>query len=105
MTSLQKQQLQEAIVKTWDCYLPIGEESDLAFELGTLLVEMEFYTDALEFLQRSVDFYGIAAGTAYNMSVCYYSLGQTDQAVASVNQALVLDPDFVLARSLLSELT
>ena len=104
MTVLQKQQLQEAIVKTWDGYLPIGEENDLAFELGTLLLEIEFYSDALEFLQRSVDLYGIAAGTAYNMSVCYYSLGQIEQALASVNQALTLDPDFVLARSLLTEL-
>jgi len=104
MTDFQKQQLHETIIETWNCYLPIGEESDLAFELGTLLVEMGFYAEALEFLQRSVDLYGIAAGTAYNMSVCYSSLGRTEPALAAVDQALILDPDFALAQTLLAEL-
>ena len=58
MSDSQKRQLHEAILKVWDSYLPIGEESDLAFDLGTFLLEMEFYEDAVEFLQRSVDLYG-----------------------------------------------
>src|SRR5438105_11722257 len=34
-TDLQKRELREAIMKVWDSYLPIGEENDLAFQLGT----------------------------------------------------------------------
>jgi tetratricopeptide (TPR) repeat protein len=100
MTGSQKRQLHDAIVNMWDCYLPIGEESDLAFELGTFLLEMEFHQEALEFLQRSVDQYGIAPGTAYNMAVCYYSLNQLDQALEHVNQALKLDRKFAEAKAL-----
>ena len=104
MTELQKQQLREAIVKVWDSYLPIGERSDLAFDLGTLLLEIEFHDEALEFLQRSVDLHGIAPGTAYNIAVCYYSLGQLDRALDYVNQALGLDRKFTEARILRREL-
>lgn len=104
MTDHQKQQLHEAILKVWDSYLPIGEDSDLAFDLGTLLLEMEFHAEALEFLQRSVDLYGTAPGNAYNISLCHYNLGQMDQALDYVNQALGLDHEFPEAKTLRSEL-
>ena len=104
MTGFHKQQLREAIVKVWDSYLPIGEESDLAFDLGTLLLEMEFHEEALEFLQRSVDLYGLAPGSAYNIAVCYYLLNQMDQALEYINQALGFDPKFAEAKSLRKEL-
>lgn len=100
MNELQKRQLHDTIVNLWDSYLPIGEESDLAFELGTFLLEMEFHQEALEFLQHSVELYGIAPGTAYNIAVCYYSLNQMDQALDYVNQALTLDPHFAEAKAL-----
>ena len=103
-TDLQKQQLHEAILKVWDSYLPIGEESDLAFELGTLLLEMQFHADALEFLQRSVDLHGIAPGTAYNIAVCHYGLDQLDQALGYADQALSLDHKFTEARTLRRQL-
>jgi tetratricopeptide (TPR) repeat protein len=104
ITHHQKQQLREAILKVWDSYLPIGEESDLAFDLGTLLLEIEFHEEALEFLQRSVDLHGIAPGTAYNIAVCHYGLGQMDQALHYVNQALSLDHKFTEAKTLRRQL-
>src|SRR5205085_4174211 len=100
ISDIQKQELHEAIVKVWDSYLPIGEENDLAFQLGTLLLEIDCYAEALELLQHSVDLYGSAPGTAYNMGVCYYSLGKMDQALEYVNQALELDPEFDAAKGL-----
>ena len=104
MTDFQKQQLHEAVLKVWDTYLPIGEDSDLAFELGTLLLEMEFYEAALDFLHRSLDLHGIAPGNAYNIAVCYYSLNQMDQALNCVNKALGLDHEFVEAKTLRTQL-
>ncbi len=100
MTGIKKQELRDTILKVWDHYLPIGEEHDLAFELGTLLLEMEFHADALEFLQRSVDLYGIAPGSAYNIAVCHYSLGRMDQALEFADKALGLDHEFAEARTL-----
>lgn len=103
ISQTQKQALREAILKVWDSYLPIGEEHDLAFELGTLLLELEFHEQALEFLQQSVDLHGLAPGTAYNIAVCYYSQGRMDQALNYLNQALSLEPDFPEAKDLRTE--
>ncbi|HEV3468423.1 MAG TPA: tetratricopeptide repeat protein [Pyrinomonadaceae bacterium] len=96
----QKQGLHEAARHVWDAYLPIGEEADLAFQIGTLLLEMEFYAEALEFLRHSADLYGLEPGTAYNMAVSHHGLGQTKEALECVNQALELDPEFDAARAL-----
>ena len=91
-------------MKVWDSYLPIGEESDLAFELGTLLLEIGLFEEALEFLQSSVQLYGMAPGTAYNIAVCYYSLSETERALAFVDQALSLDHRFAEAKKLRRQL-
>ena len=104
ISDVQKQQLHEAIVKVWDSYLPIGEHVDLPFELGTLLLEMELYAEALEFLLCSVNLHGPAPGTAYNIAVCYYSLDQTEQALEYVDEALGLDHEFAEAKALRTEL-
>lgn len=99
-SDIEKQALSEAVRQVWDAYLPIGEEEDLAFQLGTLLLEMKFYTEALEFLQHSVSLYSIEPGTAYNLGVCHYSLGQMEKALECINQALELDPEFDAAKAM-----
>jgi hypothetical protein len=55
----QRQDLRQAIEQVWDSYLPIGEENDLAFQLGTLLLEIDFHSEALALLEYSVGLYGI----------------------------------------------
>jgi tetratricopeptide (TPR) repeat protein len=97
---VRKRELHEAARRVWDAYLPIGEEEDLAFHIGTLLLEMELYREALEFLQHSVDLYGAEPGTAYNMAVCYNGLSQTPEALECVTQALELDAEFDAAKAL-----
>jgi tetratricopeptide (TPR) repeat protein len=95
-----KQELHEAVRMVWDAFLPIGEEEDLAFHIGTLLLEMEFYGEALEFLQHSEDLYGAEPGTVYNMAVCCHGLRQTAKAVEYVERALELDAGFDAAKAL-----
>jgi tetratricopeptide (TPR) repeat protein len=96
----QKQELGEAVRMVWDAYLPIGEEEDVAFHLGTLLLEMEFYGEALEFLQHSVALYGAEPGNVYNMAVCCHGLRQTAKALEYVERTLELDPEFDAAKAL-----
>jgi len=55
-------------------------------------------------LQHSVDLYGLAPGTAYNLGVCCYGLRQMDQALDYINQALNLEPQFAEAQKLREEL-
>ena len=100
ISDAQKQQLHDAILNVWDSYFPIGEADDLAFEMGTLLLEMDFFLPALEFFQHSVDLYGEAPGTAYNIAVCHYGLGQMEQTLTYLDQALQLDPSLEEARVL-----
>ncbi len=100
ITDSQKQQLHDAILNVWDSYLPIGEVNDLAFEMGTLLLEMDLFSAALEFLQHSVELYGEAPGTAYNMAVCYYNLGAVEQAIVYCDRALHMAPRFAEAKTL-----
>ena len=50
LNETQKQELYEVILNVWDGYMPIGEEYDLAFQIGTLLLEMDYFAEALEFL-------------------------------------------------------
>jgi hypothetical protein len=96
----QKQELRDAARRVWDAYLPIGEEDDLAFQIGTLLLEMEFYGEALVFLQQSVELYGEEPGTVYNMAVCFNGLRQTGKALECIERALELDAEFDAAKAL-----
>ena len=80
--------------------MPIGEEDDLAFQMGTLLLEMDYYPQALEFFEHSIALYEMEPGTGYNMAVCYYNLGQKDRAIEMINLALELNPNFDAAKSI-----
>ena len=95
-----KQEVYRAIERVWDCYYPIGEEADLAFQLGMMLYKMQYYPEALNFFERSVGLYGHHPETAYGMGLCYKGLRQMDRALTYVNQALESDPDYEPARAL-----
>jgi tetratricopeptide (TPR) repeat protein len=100
ISDAEKRKLCQAIMQMWDAYFHIGDENDLPFHCGTLLLEMDFYSEALLFLQRSVDLYGQEPGTLYNMTVCYYRLRLMDQALECINLALELDPEFDVAKAM-----
>jgi tetratricopeptide (TPR) repeat protein len=84
----------------WDTYYPIGEQRDLAFYLGMLLYTIEYFPEALEFLERSCKTYGDDPNTLYNMGMCYYRLRQLDLAMECMNKTLTLKSDFEPARAM-----
>jgi tetratricopeptide (TPR) repeat protein len=100
LSEAQRQELQEAIRQVWNCYYPIGEEEDLGFHFGVLLLEMELYREALELFEDSARFYGLEPGTAYNMALCHYGLRDREAAARCVQQALELDPELDAAKVL-----
>lgn len=90
----QKREVLEAARRVWDIYFPLGEKKDVAFKIGTLLCQMEYFREALEYFEESVALYGEAPGISYNMALCYDGLGDTENAVKCVDKALELNPDF-----------
>jgi tetratricopeptide (TPR) repeat protein len=99
-TAVQRRELLRIIRAVWDHYYPIGEEEDLSFHLGVLLLEFGFYSDSLEFLRHSEAQYGVESGTAYNMGVCYFHLREKQKALDEMDRALALYPDFDAAKAL-----
>lgn len=98
------QEIYEAIGQVWDCYYPIGEQQDLAFYLGLLLGQMQYYGPALQYFQESLKMYGTDSMTLYNMGMCYYHLGERTAALDCTNQSLELFPEFEPAQELQREI-
>ncbi|MBL1176285.1 tetratricopeptide repeat protein [Pantanalinema sp. GBBB05] len=89
-----------AVQNIWELYYPIEEQRDLAFYLGMLLYSMEYFPEALEYLQQSRRIYGDDPNTIYNMGMCHYRLRQLDQAMACMTQTLKLKPEFEPAKAM-----
>lgn len=89
-----KQEIHCMVEQVWDNYYPLGEERDLAFALGGLLYEIEYYQEAIVYLERSRVWYGDDSSTFYNLGMCHYNLCQFPQALYWVNLALQLDPAY-----------
>jgi tetratricopeptide (TPR) repeat protein len=98
----ERQSVLDAIDKVWDLYFPLGEEPDLAFQIGGLLYEMGDYARALTFYERSIDIYGQHTGTLYNMAACHQLIGQFAETESLLHKVLQCDPDNQQARALLT---
>lgn len=92
--------LYEAIYRVWDIYYPLGEERDVPFHLGMLLQALEFYSEAVEFYEHSLRLCGPDPSTFYNLGQCHANQGRPEAALANINRALEMDPDFEAAQSL-----
>jgi len=99
-----KRELYRVIQKVWNVYYPVAEDQDLAYHLGVVLYELDYYDEALDFFKRSDEFYGHDATVAYNMSLCHYGLRQMGEALKQLQKALTLEPDFQDARAMQIEI-
>ncbi|MCD1258024.1 tetratricopeptide repeat protein [Paenibacillus athensensis] len=100
----ERMDLQRLMCQVWEGYYPIGEEQDLAFDLALLFYEMDEYEEALRFFQSSLDGYGPAGPTYYNMGVCSSGLGRLEEAQAWLLMCLEVDPGHQEAAAMLKEL-
>ena len=87
-----------AIQQVWDNYYPIGEKRNLAFALGTLLSQMQYYPQALQYFDYSLQLYGADADTLYNMGICHYHLEELEEALEQISLSLELKPEFAAAK-------
>ncbi len=96
----QRREVWFVLRNVWEHYYAIGEERDLAFHIGIILHEMEFFPEAVQFFERSRQRHGADPNTVYDIAVCYYHLRDLDSALRYVQETLVIDPNFEAARSL-----
>ncbi|MEO0535651.1 MAG: SAM-dependent methyltransferase [Cyanobacteria bacterium P01_A01_bin.123] len=93
-------EIYQAIHNIWQTYYFIGEEKDLPFHCAMLLYKMRYYTEAINYLDCSLEFYGDHPGVLYNQAVCYLHLKSPEQSLASLDRALNVDPQFEAAQAL-----
>ena len=80
--------------RLWQNYYAIGEEYDLAYDLGVLYYKLDEHRASLVYFLRSLAEHGPSAKTCYNMALCHYLLAEMPQALACTQQARQLDPEF-----------
>lgn len=95
----------QIIIQIWDGFYPLGEDKDLAFELGMLLIELQFYNEALTFFGLSEQIYGKTAESLYLSALCNIALENTETAKQLLQQLLIQFPDLKGARELLESLS
>jgi tetratricopeptide (TPR) repeat protein len=84
----------QTIEGVWDMYFNINESFDLAYEMGGMLYDLGYYSEALNYFQYSEDSHGEKADTYYNQALCYYQLRQDELFFKTLNEAKNLFPDF-----------
>lgn len=72
----------QIIHKIWDMYFPLGEEDDLAFNLGMLLCELKFYTEAIVYFKLSEKIYESSEYHKNNIALCYYYMNEKERALS-----------------------
>ncbi|HEX3043267.1 MAG TPA: tetratricopeptide repeat protein [Bacillota bacterium] len=70
----------QTVHQIWDMYYPLGEKKDLAFELGTILLRLEFYREAVVYYELSGKIYGYTKETLQLLLICYKQLGEDERA-------------------------
>ncbi len=96
----QREELARTLDETWRAHYPIGDQRDVAFTIGTLLLRLERFAEALTHFQHSLALHGPDASTHYNAALCHLRMGRTVSAREHVERALSLAPQLEAARAL-----
>lgn len=99
-----KDELVTAIFQVWENYFPIGEEGDLSYCLGSLLVYLGYDREAITLFETSIEFYGEDAAINYEISVCYYNMQKFKKAMGYIEKSLQMDPGFTESLELKSRI-
>jgi tetratricopeptide (TPR) repeat protein len=92
----------DTVEKVWDSYFPLGEDLDLAYRIAGLFYEMNDYTRARHYFERSIEIYGQHTGTLFNLAACHQMAGQSEVAESLLRKVLKHDPGNEQAKELLA---
>lgn len=96
--------LLQLVARVWDGYYPLGERNDLAFEIGSLLLKLDFFREAFSFLELSEQIYGKKDETVFAKAVCCLMLNEQATSVNLLQDLLDKNPGHEAAQTLLQEL-
>lgn len=82
-----KTEIAWTVDRVWETYYPMGEMLDLPFYLGNLFYELGWYREAIEYLERSLEFSGPAGETYFNLAISYYGARDLDRALELLDEA------------------
>jgi tetratricopeptide (TPR) repeat protein len=96
----ERSDLRNAVMRVWENHYPVtSDENVVAFYCGVILLELRFFEDALQMLTISGRIFGPSAATSYNLGLCAQGLGRASEALAYMEEACRLDPNFETAQS------
>lgn len=75
-----RQELAQLVTECWANYYPLGEDHDLAFELASLLLQLDEPRLALALFADSARRRGAEPPTLWHMGLCHAALGDADAA-------------------------
>ena len=104
ITNAQRWDLFQTLIKVWEFYYPIGEDQNLAFDIGELFYALNYYEEAITFLELSSKIYGDTITTLYNLSLCYLQLELYEPAKKYILTLLNSEPENERANALLHDL-
>ncbi len=103
-SALQKRELLRLVDRAWALHFHIGEEHDLPFAVGVLMIDMKAYERAHEAFTVSWGTYCADSGTAYNLALASYRLKRRDEAQQWARKALAIDSEHASAKRLLADI-
>ncbi|HTD23817.1 MAG TPA: SAM-dependent methyltransferase [Terriglobales bacterium] len=97
--SADRNDLRNAVMRTWANHYPVNpSENVLAFNCGVILLELQFFAEALSMFKTSEQIFAPSAATSYNLGLCSLGLGRSSEALAFMVEACNLDPTFEPAK-------
>ena len=99
-----KTEIYHGLYKVWENFYPIGEDNDVAFQIGAVMFRLEHYTEAVNFFKHSLENYGEDARTFSNMGLCYYFMKEYKMSLELMEKVLKLNPEHATARKMIPTL-
>lgn len=82
-----------SVPKIWETYFHLGEDHDLAFDLGDLLLELVYYQEAVLYFERSLDRYDSEPQILYKIAVCHCMSGAFKLAKPYLSELQEIDDE------------
>jgi len=96
----ERMDLREAVFRVMANRFPVSRrDNELAFYCGVILLELRFFTEAMQVFEISEQTLGRSAATSYNLGLCAAGLGRAEEALALMVKACDQDPAFAPAQS------